>query len=663
MKKIISICFFITCGLYINAQENFSETEGKITQYEVDLTSYDKDPDANALIIYDIATYRFQESSEYGLVLNMTFRKKIKILKQAGLKYANIEIPYYKDKNGSELVQDINAITYNYDNEQLSKTELLSKQIFDEKIDDNYNVKKIALSDVREGSIIEYTYKIATPYYFNMRTWYFQEEIPTIHSKLMYYACPFYEYAFVGKNFDKFEEYDETKIDSDLFKNKQAYGSDAKEIIYTFGMYNTPAFQDNDFVSSPKDFIMSLHFQLVTRITRQGVKTSYNSSWQDIIKKLIESDYFGKYMKSAKKDCAKIIASLDLQNKNEKEKTYAIIDYVKQNYSWNKDNGIYVDATLSDFVKQKRGNDSNINLFLVALLQEAGLKAKPTILSTRNNGSIRADQPFLQFFNYVIGVVEIENDYLFADATEPLLINTELPTRCTNVLGLIVDNKNKEETWITTIQQKRLTEKQYYDITLNTEDCSMTVKHKNNSEGVIAMGKRKLYNGKENNLKDYYKTEYNIEIDSIVIKNYQQKNSPFIIDLHFNQAMQCTPEKIFVHPFCNMTSKENPFKQNKRTLPIDLVFVTSDIHFANIKIPDGYTVDLTPTDLTIDNEIMKYSYQATVDEQKITILSNLVMKYNIYAAESYKELKECFAQMIEAESQMIVFSKKPETTE
>ncbi len=207
MKKTIAISFLlfhITMSLF--SQADYTQEAGKVTQYEMSMTEYEKDKDAEALVIYDLGKYYFQGDNTRGFLLRMEKRIKIKILKQAGVKYANFEIPYYMEGMDWENIEDIQATTYNFEDGQLKKTELINKNIFEEKINENLQVKKIALDDVREGSVIEFSYKVSTPYFFNMRKWDFQGSIPVIQSQLKYRAMPYYEYTYILKGANKLDE-------------------------------------------------------------------------------------------------------------------------------------------------------------------------------------------------------------------------------------------------------------------------------------------------------------------------------------------------------------------------------------------------------------------------------------------------------------------------
>ncbi len=73
------------------------------------------------------------------------YHVKIKILRQDGLKQADIEIPLYKSKSDQETIKDVFASSYNPDKGRVIETKIESKSIFTEKSGENYNIVKFAI--------------------------------------------------------------------------------------------------------------------------------------------------------------------------------------------------------------------------------------------------------------------------------------------------------------------------------------------------------------------------------------------------------------------------------------------------------------------------------------------------------------------------------------
>ena len=658
MKKLGFILLFILAASFnLIAQQLFSEQQGKVTQNEMDMVVYEKDPDAEALIIYDLGEYSIREDSDGRLVLEMRMRKKIKILKQAGIKYADFEIPFYVEGQKPEVVNSITATTYNWIDGKLIKTELDPKKIFEEVVSDEYRIKKIALSDVREGSVIETSYTITTPYFQHMRSWFFQNKIPVIHSKLIYNAIPYYEYAYIIKGISKMDEF-ESKVSN----SENRYGPYTYKVVtYTFGLSDVPAFKDEEFISSTKDYIASLHFQMTKINYPTGGIQTLISTWPDICKSLLSNDYFGKYMKQSEKEGTKIVPQLGLDDKTPTEKLELLTQYVKDSYKWDGFYSKYADDKLSDFLKQKTGNAANLNLYLIGLLRASNIDAFPIILSTRKNGAIPIERPFAQFFNYVIAGAEIDGRIYLLDATEPFLHYTSLPEQCIDVLGLIVKPKLKEAEWIETKQLNKMQTTENFQINLDPENSKMNIRAMFTSNGNNAFMLRKEYAGSENNLKKYYKKRNNIEIEGeIKVNNYETTNKPFSITFSSSTNLETNNQKIFVHPFCNLSLSSNPFKQTSRNLPVDLIYLIGENYNSSIIIPKEYKVEYIPSAMSIDNDIMTFNYSVNTTGNIVNIAGSYSLKKNIYDASQYNDLKTSYTKVIQQLSEMVILSKEDE---
>jgi len=637
------------------SQANYSEEWGKVTQYEMSMTEFEDDPEAEAVVIYEQGKNHFRVEPDAGFMLYMEKRVKIKILKQEGIKYANIEIPYFVDDSRTrERVESISAITYNLENGQLTKTEFEKKNMFEEKVRNDLFVKKIALADVREGSVIEFKYTIISPFYFQMRTWEFQKKIPVIHSKLTYNAIPYYEYTYIVKGgIKEFDEYRTFVKPDEVRYGRLAY----KEMIYEFGMKDLPAFRDEEFITSDKDYMIAISFQISKLHYPTGGSKEYISTWSAMCDNLLKHDEFGKYIRNTEKEAKKIIPTLNLENKSQLEKAIEISNYVKKMYTWNGFYGKYASGNLSDFLKQKSGNTADINLFLTGLLKVAGIDATPVVLSTRSNGMLRKSYPFMEFLNYVITEITIDGENHYLDATEPLLYFDEIPVRCSNVEGLRV--KEKSEEWVFITQKEISTTTKSFSIKLNPEQQTMDVGVDYTLKGNSAYQFRNIYKGDPQNLSDYLRKNNNItQVGDLEINNYKEFDKPFEFFFDTSLGVETASEKLFVQPFCNIAISTNPFKQDRRILPVDLVYILSEEYESVIEIPNGYKVEYIPKEMAHDSRIMSISYSAIQEDRKITIKAGYLLKENMYDAKDYLRLKYSFNELIKQFSEMVILAKE-----
>ncbi len=340
------------------------------------------------------------------------------------------------------------------------------------------------------------------------------------------------------------------------------------------------------------------------------------------------------------------------------EQVQAITEYVKSNYNWNGMYGKYAEIKLSDFLKQKKGNVGNLNLFLTGLLKSAGIDAHPVALSTRKNGIIRKSYPFSKFLNYVVTQVTIDGRPYFIDATEPLLYFSDLPIRCINVEGLVV--KPKSEEWAELIQRSISFDQKEISLKIVPEGNKIEANSRFIGQGYDAYYYRTAYLGKKENLVNYLKKNHNIDVigDIDVTADKDKLNRPFHFSFSYTTNLESTPDKLFIHPFANLSISDNPFKQTERRLFVDMMYVRRSNYKSKIEIPQGYKIEYMPQVQTIDNSVIRMDYLIQNENNQIVITAGYSYKKNIYSASDYNELKMSFAEIIKKMEELVVLVKE-----
>jgi len=162
MKNFLFTLFGVLfCAVLLKAQNNSMEFKN-IPNEELTMTRYVADPNAKAVVLYD-------KGKSYFVLTDVSFdimferSTRIKILTDAGVDYAEIEIPFYHEGNNYEEVYGIEAYSYNIENGSVNATPLNLSNVYVEKIDNNWSVKKFAIPNVKKGTVIEYRYKLLSP--------------------------------------------------------------------------------------------------------------------------------------------------------------------------------------------------------------------------------------------------------------------------------------------------------------------------------------------------------------------------------------------------------------------------------------------------------------------------------------------------------------------
>src|SRR5690606_15625103 len=190
MKKIIFILVFALSTLGF-AQEQYDSENYRVSLSDLKPVSYEKDSTANALVIYEYGNSYF-DPNDY--VLKTEIKKKVKFLKKEGFDNATVTIHLYNNNSNKEKVSDIVATTYNLEGDNVVTTKLEPSHIFTDDYDENHSLVKFTLPNIKEGSVINYSYTITSPFMFNYKGWVFQEEIPKLYSAYKTSIPANYEY-------------------------------------------------------------------------------------------------------------------------------------------------------------------------------------------------------------------------------------------------------------------------------------------------------------------------------------------------------------------------------------------------------------------------------------------------------------------------------------
>lgn len=645
------ILLFLSIPILVQAQ-NFSKEYGKVGRDDIELKQYAKDTEAEALVLFDIGKSYFA-NSEAGFDVIFERTTRIKVLSEAGIKWANVEIPFYQEGGVYEKIYEIEASTYNFENGFLNKTKLDVSQCYDEKLNQYWILKKFAMPNVKEGSIIEYKYKIRSQYVFNLRDWEFQSKIPTVYSKYQVSMIPYYEYSYLLQGRNKFDE------QKSYEKMRETIGSGyqttiVKDMVHNYVMKDLPAFRDEEFITSINDYIVKIDFQLAKINFRTGGSKNIRTTWAGLIKDLNKHNDFGRYVKKSKKMAIKLIDIAEITAKPPKERFDFVVDYVKNNFEWNGYSGKYASKTLGKFVKEKHGNCADINLFTIGMLNAVGIEAYPVLSSTRSNGKIKYDYPYSHFFNYVLIFAKVDAQSVLSDATDPLNSNRQIPVRCINEKGLLIE-KDKEN-WIK-LNAIRLSEEQLF-FTINPAEEEIKTSVMGNITGYLGLHYRKYYGeNKQKIKKELAEKSYTVLIEDIGIKNHSKKNKPYFIAYKASTKTENINGKLYISPFLKEVATENPFKQKTRRYSIDMVYPTKETYTSTITIPQGYQIDYLPSSDAIKNNLFDLNYSVTKDNKNVKISFSYSFKQSIYSAGDYSKLKSYFDRIIKIGSEKIVFKK------
>ena len=197
--------------------------------------------------------------------------------------------------------------------------------------------------------------------------------------------------------------------------------TDMKQTGYTirksFTMKNLPGLKDEPYISCDEDYLQQVKFQLNGYFS-PALTVNLNRNWPAMVKMLNDDIDFGQQVVKNIKRTAGTGDRLISSSRTDAVKMTAIHNYVRQNLAWDGVNSIWTTDGVKHVWEVKKGNSAEINLILVNLLIDAGLKASPILVSTRSHGRVNTLNADVRQFNTVMALVRIDDNIYVLDATD-----------------------------------------------------------------------------------------------------------------------------------------------------------------------------------------------------------------------------------------------------
>ncbi len=660
MKIITFLSFIILINTSLLAQDF---PFGSISKNDLVMKNYSLDTSAHAVVLQEFGKSRITIGNDDRIKLFFDYHVKVKIFDDKGFDNGTVKVHLYNnsDNDSYEEISGIQGITvFNDENGIQQEVELEKKKIYPEKINKHWAVYTFALPGLKKGCVIEYKYSIESPYFLeNLHNWEFQSDVPKIYSEYEVHIPAFFTYKASIRGVLKLSKNSAT-IESKCF---ESHGASCDCSLLIYGMDNIPAFIEEDYMTSSKNFMSAINFELEEWINPyNGVKTKATKEWKDIDYQLKTEQAIGGQIK--RKGLFKDKLNGILAGKvSEIDKAKSIYEFIQKNIKWNKFWGIYSSDGIGKALDSKSGSVADINFALVAALNAAGLNGSAVFLSTRDNGSINTLYPGTGDFNYVVARVDIGDQFYLLDATDPLLPFGILPLKCLNDKGRVF-SLDKPSYWMDlNLPQKEVTSRvMEFTLQENGKIKGTILNYYKGYEGYQQRVKIKKFNSTEEYVEDLSTKWSKVKIIKSEIINLDSLNLPLgeSYEVEINLFDKNNSDKLSFNPFFMHRIETNPFKLADRSYPVDWGMASDDRYILTMHLPSNYIIEKQPSPIgfSLPNSGGKFLSAFDGTENTFTFSNIIQFTKSIYSAEEYPYLKELYNKIIQTEKAEIVFKKK-----
>jgi len=638
---------------YVKAQD-FSF--GKISKEDFDQDTYA--PHAEAIVLQEFGRARIEYQDIKGeLVLRFYYHTKIFIKNKEGLDYANFTVPLYKSNSNRETIDGIKGITYNLlEDGKIEKIDLEKKNILTEKVSENRDAVKIALGNVKEGSIIELRYTTESPFLYNLESWQFQSYIPKKHSEFISEIPEICQYNVNMKGYVKLDTRKTLPYDTKIVTST----GDVRGTQTIYIAKNIPAFIREDYMTSPKNFMGTLTFELASFSIPFGPRHNYTSTWENVRDQLYGADNFGKEL-SRTGLFKSILPTVIKDDMTPYAKANAIYNYIKSQIKWNKSYGLFTDNGVKKALEQRSGNTADINLALISALQAANIDASPVILSTRDNGMPALFRPTITDYNYVVAHIELDSIEYLLDASDAHAPFGNLPLRCINYQGNLLKKTGYKWVKLESLLSSRVS----YDFTGElSEDGTLRGTLNSMRNGYSATNRREeifSHNSLEEYKEKVYEETVNYRINNHEIHNLGDPSQMLTEtqEIEFKNFANINGGDLKFIPFITGKTTKNPFNLDERSYPVDLGSNLEESFILNIKLPTSYTIKNKPKNINmaLADKSARYLYIIKESEGTLIVQIQSLINKPIFLPDEYLDLKEFFSHIIQSQSLDITVGK------
>lgn len=643
MKKIVLMAFCTINLIFIDAQKHEFLNPPKFNDADLSKQKSALDENAPAEILYK--SQHFMVDTSTGLLYKKAFYR-VKIYdKDKAEDWLNLEIPLYKNGSSEEKLSKIKAFTYNLENGVVVPTKVEKSSKYKSKESKYLAITKFAFPNVKNGSVIEYQYEVSSPFLFAIPEIVIEGDTPSLYTEYVL-ENPLniaYNINYTGSLNPTYR----------VIEEQSMYGTQYK--TYRFGYDNLKGFKTEKFVKNDRNYRTKVSAELNSTNFRE--LKLYSSSWEQIKDRLYENEDFGGELKKSKLAKENMPAGItDL--KTDVDKANAVFNYIQKTFTWNNDRGIYTEDGIKKLLETKTGNAAEINLFLVMMLREAGIKADPVLISTVNKGLINLISPNVSNMNFVIVAIETKDGLHIYDATSKQSSMDQLPPRDWNQYGILL-SKDKVK------QMQMVNAKPSFTyLTANAkinEDGSISGTYSDKDTGTFAMFVKENYDDNNEKYKKQYKENYAIDFTGIDSKVLENGDFESTMKFSSDNLIDRIGKKMIINPMLFLNKNSNEFDQTEqRKYTIDFISPYTKVKKVVLEIPEGYTIEELPKSKKIVTDDKEISYNYVVEQKGNTleIISTTTVGSADYPKEYYPAFKQIWGVASKSENQVISLIKK-----
>lgn len=617
-----------------------------VSPEELKMTSEPKVPGAPAIILY-----RQVDRDDRGNTAHEDVYFRIKILTEEGRKYADIEIPFFRDEGS---IVNLHARTIEPDGTLIN----FSGKAFDKSIVRARGVKYLAktftLTNVQVGSILEYYYTVDLSEKIIINShWILSNELFTENAK---FSLRPYTSNYIPVN---------VRWTWNKLPSGTAQPAEAPNHVINLEANNIPAFQTEDYMPPENEMKSRVDFIY----TEDAPEREPDKYWKKLGKKRNDQleSFIGK-RRAMDQAVSEIVAASDSPDVK-LQKIYARIQQIRntsyavekseqeQKRNKEKDPG-----NVEAIWKKQYGTGAELTWLFLALARSAGFEASGVWVADRQNYFFLPQTMDGGRLDANVVVVKLNGKDVFFDPGAAFTPFGLLPWVKTGVRGLKLDKDGG--TWVDTslpsssesvIQRKaqlKLSEAGELEGKLTVTYTGLEASHRRVEERLADEAARKKF------LEDEVREAIPIvcDVDLTNQPDWKSSTPPLVAEFSLKVTgwvsgagrRALLPVGLFSAP------EKHLFDHAERVHPIYFSFPFERADDINIDLPLGWQVSTVPRPEKLDAKAVIYTLEVQNDKGTLHLNRVLNVELMLLPAENYATLRKVFQIVRTSDEQQII---------
>ena len=661
MKQILTL--LIGLVLYCSIVEAQNLKFGKPTDEELSMTVYEQDKDASAVVLCQLTDVGYTMDF-HNYFVDYYVKTRIKVLKDEGRDYANVNIIYIDNMSqqfAQENLEEFKAVAYNVEDGKVKKTKIGLDQVHKERIDDTYMRAKAAIPQVKVGTVIEYEYKLHSNVFYHIYDWEPQGNIPVAFANYRLEIPTVFIYNVETAGIQQLQ----SSVTQGAINYKVANDAMARQYkrytnVYNCTARNLQALKKDDYVWNVNDYATKVTAELQSIHLSVDDHRDMRKTWEQVDNTLFEHSDFGARLYKHSKYREELLSSGIDKIADLKEKVAATFSFLRQRIAWNGEYDLLTKSS-SDIVKKGSGSNADLNMMLINMLGDVGVKACPVLMSTRRHGRIPKTYPTLNKMNtFIVGIPD-GTSWIYLDASSADGYLNVLPANLYVEQARIIE-KGTPGQWVNL--QKIGEAKSVHNIKATlTADGLMKGEQSTIYSGNAAANERKAFRTASDSTSFIAAKaqQTGISISQCKIEEHRSFLPSVTEVINFTKQGDVTDDHIYINPFTELPITSNPFTEKERLLPVEFPCRNTFNAYVQLTLPEGWQLEEMPKSVNVSTPDKSASGRINygiTDDKTITINFQFRLGNVYYDHQQYDMLRQLFDLFASRGKDMLVIKKK-----